>query len=68
MTKKNILSKINEWLRRYLPAEIVAIIGAMIGGLTTHYFFNNPVATALGGTWGGEYWLLWPNSLYRYQS
>ncbi len=44
--------KIKEWLRRYLPAEITAIIGAMAGGLITHYIFDNPILTALGGTWG----------------
>ncbi len=52
VSENKILSKIKEWLVRYLPAEIVAIIGAMIGGLATHYFFDNPVITALGGTWG----------------
>jgi hypothetical protein len=54
-TNKNsqrLLSKLMEWLKRYFPAEIVAIIGAMTGGLVTHYLFNNPILTALGGTWG----------------
>ncbi len=50
--QSQILSKIAEWLKRYLPAEIIAVIGAMIGGLLAHYFFSNPVITALGGTWG----------------
>lgn len=46
------LTKSKEWLMRYLPAEIVAIIGAMSGGLIMHYYFENPYITALGGTWG----------------
>ena len=49
---QKIIGKIKEWLYRYLPAEIVAIVGAMIGGLTAHLLFNNPVLTALFGTWG----------------
>ncbi len=44
--------KIKEWVLRYLPAEITAIIGAMLGGLVIHYIFGNPILTALGGTWG----------------
>ena len=47
-----IITKIKEWLRRYFPAEIAAIIGAMSGGLLVHYFFDNSILTALGGTWG----------------
>lgn len=47
-----ILSKIKEWVRRYLPAEIAAIVGAMAGGLLVHQIFHSPVLTALGGTWG----------------
>jgi len=45
-------SKILEWLRRYLPAEICAICGALAGGMITSFIFKNPVVTALGGTWG----------------
>ncbi len=46
------ISKVKEWLNRYFPAEITAIIGAMCGGLITHYLVGNPYLTALGGTWG----------------
>ncbi|HAU98770.1 MAG: hypothetical protein UX04_C0002G0058 [Microgenomates group bacterium GW2011_GWF2_45_18] len=52
LPQRNVPAKISEWLTRYFPAEIIAIIGAMAGGLLTHYFFHNPVLTALGGTWG----------------
>lgn len=44
--------KIIEWLRRYLPAEICAIIGAVLGGMIVNLWFGNPILTALGGTWG----------------
>lgn len=47
-----IKSKFVEWLKRYLFAEIAAIIGAMAGGLLMHYLYDNLVITALGGTWG----------------
>lgn len=47
-----MFSKLKEWIQRYLPAEIFAIIGAMVGGLVTHLLFQNPITTALGGTWG----------------
>ncbi len=47
-----IYRKIIEWIKRYLPAEICAIIGAITGGLTIHFLFTNPYLTALGGTWG----------------
>ena len=65
-------SKIIEWIKRYFPAEICAIIGALIGGLITHTLFKNPIYTALGGTWGentgyyGKYWLLRKNIVSRY--
>jgi len=44
--------KIIDWIKRYLPAEIFAIIGALVGGSIIHLQFNNPILTALGGTWG----------------
>ena len=45
-------AKVIEWLKRYIPAEIAAICGALTGGLVAHYLFDNPIITALGGTWG----------------
>lgn len=44
--------KIIEWIKRYLPAEICALVGALTGGMITHFLFAKPVVTALGGTWG----------------
>lgn len=52
INKGKLLIKPIEWIKRYLPAEIAAIIGALFGGLLTHYLFQNPIMTALGGTWG----------------
>lgn len=38
------------WLRRYLPAEAVSTICALIGGLLLGASY--PALAALGGTWG----------------
>ena len=40
------------WFKRYLPAEIFALIGALAGGMIIDFTFHNAVLTALGGTWG----------------
>ena len=45
-------SKLTEWLQRYLPAEILAITGAVLGGLLVDVIAQNPLLTALGATWG----------------
>ncbi len=44
--------KISTWIKRYLPAEILAVIGALLGGLIINVLFRNSVLTALGATWG----------------
>lgn len=44
--------KIIIWLKRYIPAEIVAVCGALIGGFSVHVLFHNPILTAIGGTAG----------------
>ncbi len=44
--------KIIEWIKRYLPAEIFAIIGALCGSMIAYFIFKNSIFTALGGTWG----------------
>ena len=53
MDKRNLKSKRKEWLRRYIPAEIIGTTAALIGAWTvyahTHSFV---VATASG--WVGE--------------
>jgi hypothetical protein len=47
-----MLPKIKEWLWRYLPAEVFALIGVFIGGTLANLLFHNSVATALFGTLG----------------
>lgn len=44
--------KILEWIKRYGPAEICGLIGALIGGIFCQWIFRNSVISALGGTWG----------------
>lgn len=46
------MKKIREWLGRYFPAEIFAIIGVLVGGSLGNFLFHNPVMTALSGTIG----------------
>ena len=50
--RNKIISKLTEWVKRYWPAEVAAIIGALVGGALAHCFFDEPITTALGGTWG----------------
>jgi hypothetical protein len=45
-------SKIIEWIKRYLPAEIGAIIGVTIGGSLAQFLFHSTAITAIGGTIG----------------
>jgi hypothetical protein len=47
-----VTKKLTEWLKRYVPAEVFAFIGAVTGGLAGHYLFHNEIVTALCGTWG----------------
>lgn len=44
--------KVREWIKRYGPAEVCGLIGALIGGGVSHWYFQNNVLSALGGTWG----------------
>jgi hypothetical protein len=49
---RHVTDKVAEWVRRYLPAECIGLVCALIGGVAAHAAFDNPVATALGGSWG----------------
>ena len=42
--------KAAEWLRRYLPAELLATLCAVLGGLLAGA--SGPALAAFGGTWG----------------
>lgn len=44
--------KIIGWLKRYWPAEIVAFICALTGGIVVHNIFNNAILSAFAATWG----------------
>lgn len=49
--KKNL----REWLKRYLPAEILSLIATVVcAGLTMQLTGNN-LKAALAGTWGGNF-------------
>jgi hypothetical protein len=58
-----IKHKLNEWSKRYVPAEIAAITGTLVCGVITQNLFSNLVLTALSATWGenlGFYsWMLY---------
>lgn len=44
--------KIKIWTKRYLPAEIVCTLTALVSASATHLLTKNDVLTALAGTWG----------------
>ena len=47
-------AKINDWIRRYLPAEILSVTTTFMAAGLTFGFSENYVAAALAGTWGGN--------------
>jgi hypothetical protein len=51
-TRWHLRDKLAEWGRRYLPAEVVGIICALVGGIVASRMLGNPALTALAGTWG----------------
>lgn len=60
--------KIKIWLKRYLVAEIFAILGALIGGILINIIFHNNILTALSATWGeniGYYGIIVIRDLHR---
>ncbi len=42
--------KVNEWLKRYFPAEIVSMILTIVSAELAFYFTQNNIATALIAT------------------
>ena len=46
--------KIKEWLKRYLPAEILSILATLAGGWLAFELSGNQLATALTATWAGN--------------
>ncbi|WP_400193999.1 hypothetical protein [Hymenobacter sp. B81] len=43
-----------EWLRRYLPAEILSVLATLGCAGLAYWATGNRVSTALAGTWGGN--------------
>jgi hypothetical protein len=46
--------KVKEWLKRYLPAEILSVIATLATAMLVFKATNDPLSTALAGTWGGN--------------
>lgn len=44
--------KVKEWLKRYLPAEIVGTITALVAASLTHFFYSNLIVVAYVGSLG----------------
>jgi hypothetical protein len=53
MDKQNLRSKRKEWLRRYIPAEIIGTTTALLGAWIVYTHTNSYVAGAAAG-WVGE--------------
>ncbi|MCW3121146.1 MAG: hypothetical protein JWQ38_638 [Flavipsychrobacter sp.] len=45
--------KVKEWLKRYLPAEIISIAATLVAGIWAHNCNYGLLGTALAGTWAG---------------
>lgn len=46
--------KLKEWLKRYLPAEILSVVATVAGAWLAVAFSANAVSTALAATWAGN--------------
>ncbi len=53
MASEKFKSKTREWLRRYIPAEVLGTAGALIGAWVVYSHTNSYVAAAASG-WIGE--------------
>lgn len=53
MSRQNLRHKHTEWLRRYLPAEIIGTTLALLGAWSVYLYTNSYVAAAAAG-WLGE--------------
>lgn len=52
MCGDGVSARIAEWLRRYLPAETVAIVCTLVAGVAASRAGGHPTVVALAGTWG----------------
>lgn len=46
--------KLREWLRRYLPAEILSLLATLAGAALALHLTHSRVTAALVGTWAGN--------------
>lgn len=46
--------KIREWLKRYLPAEVLSFAATLIAAGLTYRLSNDQITTALAATWAGN--------------
>ena len=49
---KFVKEKFKEWAKRYVPAEVLAVIGALIGATLIYFLTNNRIFAAYGGAIG----------------
>jgi hypothetical protein len=49
-----VRARVKEWLRRYLPAELLSVAVTLAAAWLTFRLTGNGVKTALAGTWGGN--------------
>jgi hypothetical protein len=49
---RNATSRPLVWLRRYLPAELICTITALLGAWAAGLLTGSPAAAAITGTWG----------------
>ena len=45
-------NKAKEWIKRYLPAEIISIVVTLLSSVLTYRLTKNNLTTALVGTFG----------------
>lgn len=46
--------RVKEWIKRYLPAEILSILVTLASSWLVFELTQNAITTALAGTWGGN--------------
>jgi hypothetical protein len=46
--------RVIEWVKRYLPAEILSVLATLLGGYLAFEISGSKLATALTATWAGN--------------
>ncbi|MCC7029318.1 MAG: hypothetical protein IT257_03360 [Chitinophagaceae bacterium] len=47
-------NKIKEWIKRYLPAELLSVIVTMLAAKVTYEMSGSLISTAIAATWAGN--------------